>query len=362
MTRILFLHRQPCIKTLKYAVGLRSAIPNLVLGFAYQGRTLSELYGGGDELFDEWFHLPPSPEDALREVVDTFRPDLIHSHNLPDTLTVAVQPLVAGRVPVIHDVHDFQALRQTPYEDGFPDPPDPSAVERGAIEDSDALITVSDVLLDEIEARYSIPARHTVFPNYALARDLPPVAELPNPPKRGERRLRVVYQGTISTGGGHYDLREIFAQVAASGAELHVFPGREPMPEYRALAERLPHLTLHGTLSSHELLRTLPQFDVGLAAFNDSLNDAHLATVLPNKGFEYVGCGLPILTLEHRALAQWVRQEQIGVVAASPAQLADVLVDLDVEPMAQRCRAIRDSVTIEGAIGTVLALYDQLLA
>lgn len=170
----------------------------------------------------------------------------------------------------------------------------------------------------------------------------------------------MVYQGTISIGGGHYDLREIFESIVQAGAELHVFPGREPTPEYYRLADRYPSLTLHKTLPSTTLLATLPQFDVGLAAFNDRLNDAHLATVLPNKGFEYVGCGLPILTLEHAALADWVRTEGVGVVAPGVEHLAETLAELDVGPLARRCHELRDHVTIEGAIGSITQLYDQL--
>jgi glycosyltransferase involved in cell wall biosynthesis len=362
VTRILFLQRQPCIKTLKYAVGLRQAIPDLVLGFAYQGRTLSDLYGSGDELFDGWFRLPVEPHQRLAEVVAEFRPELIHNHNLPDVLTVASQEVAGGRARIIHDVHDFQSLRQTPYEDGFPDPPDLVAAERAAVEDSDALITVSDRLMEEIQARYSVPPINTVFPNYALARDLPSLANLPEPMRKGERPLRVVYQGTLSTAHGHYDLREIFAAIAATGAELHIFPGRGPMPEYLELADQLPTMTLHQTLPATKLLATLPQFDVGWAGFNDRLNDAHLATVLPNKGFEYVGCGLPILTFEHAALAKWVRQEGVGVVVSSVAELPRVLTETDFEPLARRAREIRPQVTIEGAVRTVVdEVYAKLL-
>ncbi len=43
--RVLFLQRQPCMRALKYAVGLRSAFPRMRLAFAYQGKTLSEWYG-----------------------------------------------------------------------------------------------------------------------------------------------------------------------------------------------------------------------------------------------------------------------------------------------------------------------------
>ena len=51
MKRVLFLQQQPCIRALKYAVGLRAAVPDVELGFSYRGGTLSEWYGAGDELF-----------------------------------------------------------------------------------------------------------------------------------------------------------------------------------------------------------------------------------------------------------------------------------------------------------------------
>lgn len=352
--RVLFLQRQPCIKTLKYAVGLAGHVE---LAFAYQGRTLNDLYGGGDELFERWYRLAPDPDDDLRAVIDDFRPDVIHSHNLPDVLTVAAQRVAGGRVPIVHDIHDFQALRKTPYEDGYPDPPDVGAAERAATQDSDALITVSDVLMDEIRARYEVPEPNLVFPNYALLRDLPDLDAAEHDP---DRPLRVVYQGTISVCGGHYDLRDIFADVAASGLELHVHAGREPMAEYRLLEEKFDTLHLHGPLPSHELMRVLPDYDLGLAAFNATLNDAHLATVLPNKAFEYVGCGLPVITREHQALAAWVREEGTGLVVDDLAALPEALAEVDVPALRARCRENRETYTIEGRIGQVLDLYERL--
>src|SRR3954465_825368 len=125
--RVLFLQQQPCVRAMKYAVGLSGGV---TLGFAYRGRTLSELYGAGDELFEAWYPLGEDPAAALPEIVGAFAPGVIHSHNLPDELTVLALDTVD--VPVIHDVHDMQSLRRTPYEDGFPEPVDPLALGRRA--------------------------------------------------------------------------------------------------------------------------------------------------------------------------------------------------------------------------------------
>jgi len=359
MRRVLFLHRQPCMRTLKYAVALRSRVPSIDLVYAYQGETLSGFYGTGDELFSGWHRLGIDPTDDLARTLDEVRPDLIHSHNLPDILTVEAQRLVGGRIPIIHDVHDFQSLRHTPYEDGFPSTPDPEGAEREAIEGSDAIITVGPELMEAIDERYRAPAVRALIPNYALLRDLPDLGPGGVRPTGGGP-LRIAYQGTLSTGHGHYDLREIFAEIASQGFDLHVHPAREPLPEYVELAGRFPNITLHEPLPPEALLAVLPSYDAGWAGFNESVNAEHLATVLPNKAFEYVGCGLPVLTLPHRALARWVREAGTGIVVESPDRLADALAGVDLGAIREHLIEVREDYTMEGAVGDLIGVYEQL--
>jgi len=83
---VLFVQRQPCIRALKYAIGLRNTNPEIRLSFAYMGKTLTELYGQGDECFENWFPLRGDPATALRNIVSRHDIDVIHSHNLPESL------------------------------------------------------------------------------------------------------------------------------------------------------------------------------------------------------------------------------------------------------------------------------------
>lgn len=357
--RVLFLQRQPCIRALKIAAGLRSRPGPLHLSFAFQGRTLSAWYGTGDELFDEWIDLgrAAEPRDELARAIERARPDVIHSHNLPDVLTVLALETAGGRVPVVHDAHDLQSLRRTPYNDGFPEPARPAELERLAVEGCAALVTVSDEVVAAIAARHRLPGRVVVFPNYALAADLPRPA--PETPERvGTPRL--VYQGSLGTDGGHYDLRGIFAELVAAGLRLDVHPAR-PAPEYEALAQGRPGLTVHAPLPPADLLAALPRYDLGWAGFNATLNRAHIDTALPNKAFEYLASGLPLATLGHRALVRLIEEEGVGVSVDRPADLPARLAQTDLAAIRRRVLAARDRCTVEGAIGCVRDLYRDLV-
>lgn len=355
--RVLFLQQQPCIRALKYAAALRTACPWIRLGFAYQGKTLSGWYGSGDELFERWWNLGWEPVKALRAAAEEFRPDLIHSHNLPDSLTVIALELFVGRVPVVHDVHDLQSLRQTPYEHGFPEPNEPLALEQLAIEECSALVAVSEELLDEIDGRYHVTTPALAFANYALRRDLPSV--LPPAARRNGEPPHLVYQGTVSTNGGHYDLRGIFRAIAGEGLSLDVYPSRT-VPAYSELSTELPGLRMHATLPPSRLLAALPAYDFGWAGFNSALNGAHLDTCLPNKLYEYVACGLPVLTLEHRALARQVDEGGLGLSLATLDDLVGRLSAVDIVEFRRRIAAARFELTVEAHIHRVVELYETI--
>ena len=362
MTRVLFLQQQPCIRSLKYGLGLGD-LGGFELGFACQGQTLTEWYGEGDELFDRWWHIDGDPSDVAR-VVEEFQPDVIHCHNLPDRLTVVALDVVARdvigrRVPVVHDVHDLQSLRHTPYEDGFPEPADPLVLEKQAVTGCAALVAVSQEMLDEITARHGWPASSLCFPNYAVGRDLP--AELPSPERALSTPPRIVYQGTLSSNGGHYDLLDIFRTLVDQGASLDVYPSR-PVPDYEQLARKTPGLTLHDKVSPQRLLEVLGQYDFGWAGFNTTLNRAHLDTALPNKAFEYLGCGLPVLTLDHTALRRFVEEHGVGVSLPTLDGLSARLEALDLPSLRRRVALARPNLTIEANIARIAALYAKVIA
>ena len=62
----------------------------------------------------------------------------------------------------------------------------------------------------------------------------------------------------------------------------------------------------HGHLNPKILLQEITKYDFGWAGFNNATNKKHLDVTLPNKLFEYIACGLPVLSFPHRTQKKFI--------------------------------------------------------
>jgi hypothetical protein len=176
--RVLLLRQQPEARARVHAGALAASHPEIQLALARQGAP------GGEGLELGW-QLGDRPARALREAIAEFSPDLIHSYGPAAELTVCVNELTAGRVPVIYDLsgkHRFQ---------GDPD------LEGRAIEESAAVVVASQVLLEEVAAAgHKLPQLAMVFPSYSPARELP-AADRHMSAEANIDRLAALYHGLV---------------------------------------------------------------------------------------------------------------------------------------------------------------------
>ena len=171
--------------------------------FAYTQRTLNELYGTGDELFEEWIKLNGEPTCALEKILQERPFDLIHSHNAPDNLTVAAINTLRTtgcRIPLIHDVHDMMSLRKTPY--GKQNIDTLLKDEKIALRESDGLIFVSKTMQDMAIQRYPQLPLNIVFPNY-LPESLVP-HNFKEKLSNTDGGIHIVYEGTLDSNTGSH--------------------------------------------------------------------------------------------------------------------------------------------------------------
>ena len=361
---VLFLEHQPCIRALKYAQGFKNKFGDEIeVFFAYLGRTLTEFYGYGDELFKEFIKL--DRKDPGRDVKDAVRDydiDLIHSHNAPDFLTEsAIKSAIS--VPIIHDNHDVLSLRKTRYGIASVDPEDLKTLEteRFVNEQSDGRIYVSEGLNHYVQQKYNVDhSMDLVFPNYLSRLYIPTRLRAKLSEKDGQ--THIVYEGTVDSqiSGSHYDLMSIFEDIAKHRMHIHMYVSRHN-EDYKRFSEKNEFIHYNGHLTPKILLQEITKYDFGWAGFNATKNRKHLDVTLPNKLFEYIACGLPVLSFPHRAQKRIIEEHGLGFVFHDIEELVELLNTDLVHEKRKTVLKKRHDFTIEKNIGSVKDFYEKIL-
>lgn len=363
---------QPCIRALKYAEGLKHVFKSKIhIVFGHLYHTLNHLYGHGDEIFDELEKIgTDSLESEIKRLVEKHRPQIIHSHNAPDLLTVAAIEAVGGTTPIIHDCHEALTLRKTKYyvaEDDSKILVEYPRQEKMANEGSDGRIYVSKGMKKYIQRRYDVnPERDIVFLSYVSESIVP--RRLKEKRSVKDDQTHIVYIGTVTNRikDSHYDLREIFRGIADLGLHIHIYVSLFSLADkaYQELADENSFIHYHEHLDQKSLLQEITQYDYGWAGFNvNKKNERHMNVALPNKIMEYVACGLPVLAFPHKTIKEFVNEHKVGFIFNDLDKMVDQIEDRElVKRIRKNVLESQYKFTIEQNIGKVIDFYKDLCA
>ena len=248
---------------------------------------------------------------ALR-TARTSHADVVVAHDL-DTLPVAARAAGRSGARLVYDSHELFLEQAT-------EPPRSTltrrlqrAFERRLIRRADQVITVNRSIAAELAGRYGI-ARP------AVVRNLPAWAQGHEAPVDLRKQLGLpghmpiaIYVGGLSSGRG-------LEQLAASAGELPgvaiVFLG-PASPEF---SERLhgiaaatgasERVKLLSPVPAREVTRWAAGADVGVVPYRNTCMNNYLS--LPNKLFEYLAAGLPVVASNFPELRRVVTEHGIG--------------------------------------------------
>ncbi len=251
------------------------------------------------------------------------RPDVVHAHDAAMLLPGIVGARLTG-ARLVYDSHELAT--SVPYRErawaSFV-----GAIERIAIPRCAAVITVSDGIARRLRARYELKDDPTVVRN---------VSELTI---RGEGGLRarmgldaqtplVLHQGAPAPARGC----EVLVEAIAHMEGVHLAFLGDPEPGYaeqlRAVVRRRhmeDRVALLASVPLAELLANTAEADVGVTLLQDTCENHRLA--LPNKLFEYIAAGVPVLASSLPETRRLVERHGVGWCAApeDPHAVADAL-------------------------------------
>lgn len=275
---------------------------------------------------------------AFTPVIDRVDWDILHAHDIHHVGTaaraVARRRAAGGTGAWIYDAHEYVAgLPVYP-----PRTPRSNAawldLEKEFARDADAIITVTAPLAEELRRAYDLPVTPTVVMNAPvfsehLQEDEPGIRVACGLP---EETPLVVYSGGVTRARGVHTVVEALPSMPGVHLAVVCVPHNRTRPvlALRDLAESLgveDRLHLLDPVAPESVSSFLASADLGV---HPMLHFGSHEFALPNKLFEYLHAGLPLAVSDCRALAQFVRGNDVGAVftAEDPASCAAAIRDV----------------------------------
>ncbi|HGF7535547.1 TPA: glycosyltransferase [Vibrio cholerae] len=248
-------------------------------------------------------------EFLVRASTEFRKTDIIHCNDL-NALPVGLLIKLFGRgKKVIYDCHEYET--ETNGLNSYKK----KAIkwlERTLITYADAVTTVSDSIANEYARLYRISKPYLVLncpeyyeqPKCNLFRDYLGI--------RNDQTI-FLYQGGLSKGRGIELLLEAFSGLT-SDKNVLVCMGYGPLENLiREKAQQTSIIFFHPAVSPNVLLNYTSSADYGVSFVEDSCLSHRYC--LPNKIFEYLMAGLPVLTSNLFEMKRLVEAENVGIVA-----------------------------------------------
>jgi glycosyltransferase involved in cell wall biosynthesis len=230
--------------------------------------------------------------------------DLIHACDF-DTVLPALICKIFFYKQVIYDIFDFYAdhLRATPaWIKGLI-----KALDRRVIRKVDGVILTDEVRRKQVGDLGSTPC--TVINN--TPQDLKSKFENQEHPKTSSAfSLRLVYVGLLQIERGILDILAILKNHPNWHLDLAGFGGDEEL--ILAKARQFPNLHWHGRVAYQKALALTAAADIVLALYDPVLPNHRFAS--PNKLFEAMMLGKPVIVAENTHIDEIVREEECGLM------------------------------------------------
>lgn len=237
------------------------------------------------------------------------KPDIIHAHDL-HALPIGVAIARKLNIPIIYDAHEYETqvnglIQGSLWQRGL------SILERYLIKKVNKVVTVSESIANEYVRLYNIEKPILILncPPYQLVKKNNLFCEEFNIPNE---HLIFLYQGGLSSGRGLLQMLEAFKELNDQTKHLILMGYGELEATIKEYAHENTNIHYKAAVKPDDLLNWTSSADVGFSTIeNTGLSDYYC---LPNKLFEYLMAGLPVIVSNLYELKRTVRNYNLGWV------------------------------------------------
>ncbi len=285
--------------------------------------------------------------------------DVFHVHNEPSWFVTAIKERCD--VPVVLDVHDSFLARTTPEEEDRQreeglDTFRVSVEERNNFQLADALVFPAQKFADIILKEFKLDVPYIILPSYVSRQfyQYHGKSWLGGLVYEGRCDLQAAIDETPRMRGFQYAVYEELAKQAKEmNMDFHLYATRTDKP-FMDVYDDIAFV--HAALPFEDMLAHVGRHDWGLVG--NSFESSEWDVAMPNKLFEYIAAGVPVVAMNARDCGEFVEKHGIGIQVKSLEELAQRWDEHT------RCRKtllkIRQRFTMEKHIHKLEELYEKV--
>jgi len=225
------------------------------------------------------------------------------------------------------------------------------------------VITVSDAIAEEYVRLYGIPKPHLVL-------NAPPFKEVVKKDIFREtfgikkEQTIFLYQGNLSRGRGVEVVLETFKALCDTKSVVVFMGYGELEASIKEYQKRYGNIYFHKAVTPDILLDYTSSADFGISMIEDVCLSYRYC--LPNKMFEYIMAGVPVIVSNLPEMKKLVEQYDVGVVAKenNPKELAEAIIlasSLDKDYVQKQLNSVKSIYNWEEQEKILISLYRGVL-
>ena len=297
------------------------------------------------------------------------QPSIVHSHDL-NTLPVGRKVSEKFKAKLVYDSHELYLHRNKPYQVPNWYHKFQFGIEKRHITKCNAVITVSQSIVDYLAETYSIPKPYLIMnaPVKQHKRELSSDNNLKSLLKIPEGNKLLIYSGGISFNRGLDKL--IIALKKIDNCHL-VFMGggNKTFKDYLLKVAQENHVQdrfhFYGPVGSHDVSSYIQSADLGIAPIENVCLSYYYCA--PNKVFEYIQGGIPVVSSNFPDMERVIKENNIGSTfdPDSPDEIANQITAIITNEELYKTYknnviAIVDKYKWENEEKKLIALYQEL--